>query len=288
MNLSEKIYKLRKEKGFSQDELAAMLDVSRQSISKWENNSAVPELDKLVRMSEIFGISLDELVKGEAAAMEQEKNVVYPPQNNTDKRKIIGTILLCTSAVIFLLTTVLFGVWGGLIFASPFLICGIICFIFKKNIGLWCGWAVYFCVDLYLQIATGTSRGVVFNLQYYKYVGNPIRIVIAWALMGTLILLIVITIFRFIKNEIVITRKKITKYILIWAAYLGIHGFEIFLSWLSAKALRSSMSYGAVRVELYFSMAVNYVMSWITVVLFTMIIIDSVKLIKAAIKKRGE
>ena len=65
MNLGEKIYQLRSQKGLSQGNLADMLEVSRQSISKWENNTAVPELDKLIKLSEIFEISLDELVKEE-------------------------------------------------------------------------------------------------------------------------------------------------------------------------------------------------------------------------------
>ena len=60
MNLGETIYRLRTDKQMSQGELAEMLEVSRQSISKWENSSAVPELDKLIRLSEIFEVSLDE------------------------------------------------------------------------------------------------------------------------------------------------------------------------------------------------------------------------------------
>ena len=50
MNLGERIYRLRTERNMSQGDLAEALEVSRQSVSKWENNSAVPELDKLVRM----------------------------------------------------------------------------------------------------------------------------------------------------------------------------------------------------------------------------------------------
>ena len=68
MNLGETIYNLRKEKKLSQGDLAEQLSVSRQSVSKWENNSAVPDLDKLVKLSTIFGVSLDELVKGEMQA----------------------------------------------------------------------------------------------------------------------------------------------------------------------------------------------------------------------------
>ena len=62
MSLGERIYKLRTEKNLSQGELADALEVSRQSISKWETNGSVPELDKLVKLSEVFGVSLDELI----------------------------------------------------------------------------------------------------------------------------------------------------------------------------------------------------------------------------------
>jgi len=48
----------------SQGDLANALEVSRQSVSKWETNTSVPELNKLVRMSEVFNISLDELIRG--------------------------------------------------------------------------------------------------------------------------------------------------------------------------------------------------------------------------------
>lgn len=61
MNLGENIYNLRTQKNMSQSDLADALNVSRQSVSKWENNSAIPELDKLLRMSELFEVSLDEL-----------------------------------------------------------------------------------------------------------------------------------------------------------------------------------------------------------------------------------
>lgn len=66
MTLGERLARLRAQAGLSQDDLAERLDVSRQSVSKWENNVSVPDLDKLVKLGEVFGISLDELVKGEA------------------------------------------------------------------------------------------------------------------------------------------------------------------------------------------------------------------------------
>lgn len=61
--LSEKIINLRKSRGWSQEELAERLDVSRQSVSKWESGISTPELDKIVAMSTLFGVSTDYLLK---------------------------------------------------------------------------------------------------------------------------------------------------------------------------------------------------------------------------------
>ena len=57
--LSEKIINLRKSRGWSQEELAERLDVSRQSVSKWESGVSNPELDKIVAMSTLFGVTTD-------------------------------------------------------------------------------------------------------------------------------------------------------------------------------------------------------------------------------------
>lgn len=61
--LSEKLTDLRRREGLSQEQLADRLGVTRQSVSKWESGTAVPELGKLVALSELFGVSVDYLVK---------------------------------------------------------------------------------------------------------------------------------------------------------------------------------------------------------------------------------
>ena len=65
MILAEKVIYLRKQKGWSQEELADQLEISRQSVSKWESAASIPELDKIIRMSNIFGVSTDFLLKDE-------------------------------------------------------------------------------------------------------------------------------------------------------------------------------------------------------------------------------
>ncbi len=63
MNLSTKIYELRKAKGMSQEKLAELVGVSRQSISKWESGETIPELERLVELSRIFEVTTDYLLK---------------------------------------------------------------------------------------------------------------------------------------------------------------------------------------------------------------------------------
>ncbi len=65
MEFNNKLYELRKQKGFSQEELANRLNVSRQTISKWEVGESTPDMEKLIAISDLFEVSLDELVKGE-------------------------------------------------------------------------------------------------------------------------------------------------------------------------------------------------------------------------------
>ncbi len=73
MKLSEKITELRKGMGWSQEQLAERLDISRQSVSKWESGMSVPELDKIVKMSDIFHVSTDYLLKEDTSIAETEK-----------------------------------------------------------------------------------------------------------------------------------------------------------------------------------------------------------------------
>lgn len=64
MTMGQRLLALRTQAGLSQEALAERLGVSRQSISKWETDGSIPDLDRLIRLSEIFGVTLDELVKG--------------------------------------------------------------------------------------------------------------------------------------------------------------------------------------------------------------------------------
>ena len=81
MILADKIMNLRKKCGWSQEELAEQLGISRQSVSKWESGMSIPDLEKIVKMSALFGVSTDYLLKDEiegelpSEAMETDDNI---------------------------------------------------------------------------------------------------------------------------------------------------------------------------------------------------------------------
>lgn len=159
MTLGERIYKLRTEKEMSQGDLADALEVSRQSISKWETNGSVPELDKLVKLSEVFGVSLDELITGKEPEKQLETptedpapmevpvgpKIIYvekPIRQSFSPAQILGVILLFCSLSAF----ILFACFGekldigeAVMLCLPVALWGILCLVTKHPM-LWCSW----------------------------------------------------------------------------------------------------------------------------------------------------
>ena len=95
MEFNNKLYELRKQKGFSQEELANRLNVSRQTVSKWEVGDSTPDMEKLVAMSDLFGISLDELVLDKAPepapapVVQPAKSELYSEIKTDIKEKVL-------------------------------------------------------------------------------------------------------------------------------------------------------------------------------------------------------
>ncbi|MEH7361002.1 helix-turn-helix transcriptional regulator [Priestia aryabhattai] len=65
MNLGEQLQKLREEKKMSREDLAGEMNVSRQAVYKWENNKGYPDIENLIKLSELYNVPLDELIKGD-------------------------------------------------------------------------------------------------------------------------------------------------------------------------------------------------------------------------------
>lgn len=103
MTLSEKLYNLRRKQGLSQEALAEKLDCSRQVISKWENGTTTPDAEMLQKYSELFGVSIDYLVKEDI----EETTSVQPTGKNDGNKKLLGILGLvlsfmgCVSLIVF-------------------------------------------------------------------------------------------------------------------------------------------------------------------------------------------
>ena len=100
MKISKTLKRLRNEKNITQDELAQQLYISRQSVSSWENDRTQPSIDMLIKLSEIFDVSIEELIYGQKrnTSLETEK----PNYNGTLLIifSILGTLLLGTGIVL--------------------------------------------------------------------------------------------------------------------------------------------------------------------------------------------
>lgn len=143
MTLAEKIMALRTEKGLSQGELADRMGVSRQSVSKWETGASTPDLDKLIFLSEFFGVTLDALAKGEEAAAAGEEPCQYPfPVTPTrSMQKSIALCLLFLGGLSILLG---FAVLPPLLFLGLYLlVCSLLCFAVKHHVGMVIAWGTF-------------------------------------------------------------------------------------------------------------------------------------------------
>ena len=112
MNFNEKLIELRKSKGLSQDELGQRLGVSRQTISKWELAQSYPDFQRLVLLSDYFGLSLDALVRDIDVQDVREKN-----QSEKQLSKIYDDVQNAKTAINVVLNTfAIIGVVGILFF----------------------------------------------------------------------------------------------------------------------------------------------------------------------------
>ena len=105
MEIGKKLKDARMRSGFTQESVAEKVNVSRQTISNWENEKSYPDIISVIELSNLYSISLDELLKGDEKMMEhleESTNVVK------STRKLIGAILLNIITVILLITLSMF------------------------------------------------------------------------------------------------------------------------------------------------------------------------------------
>jgi Predicted transcription factor, homolog of eukaryotic MBF1 len=102
MDLGSRIKGEREKQNLSQDELALKLNISRQAVSKWETGKSYPDIETLLKLSDIFDLSLDELVKGDQAF---QKNLILESKNRVTGLAILGYMLVALGGIV--------AVWGG-------------------------------------------------------------------------------------------------------------------------------------------------------------------------------
>lgn len=118
MILAEKIAALRKKNGWSQEELAYQMNVSRQSVSKWESGTSIPDLERILKLSQVFGVSTDYLLKEEIeveqtiVSLESDyddalKSVTLEEANNFMELKISAAKKVAIAAAAYILSPVL-------------------------------------------------------------------------------------------------------------------------------------------------------------------------------------
>lgn len=127
MEFEKKLFELRKQKGISQEELADKLNISRQTLSKWELGNSTPDMEKLILLSDYFEISLDELVFGNTIEKQKEslkegitiakvlddKILTIENKQKTKKGfKIVLIILAIFLGIDFLTMVIYFLFWG--------------------------------------------------------------------------------------------------------------------------------------------------------------------------------
>lgn len=245
MSLGTNISRLRAEHHLSQGDLADALAVSRQSVSKWETDSSVPDLDKLVKLSQLFGVTLDELVTG----AEPQPKAETPPQqvvvsHRMPGRKIAGILLFCMAFLTFLVLTALGGLLEGLILAVPFLVCGIICFLAQKRPGLWCAWAVYLMADVFLYYASSINwTYIVFTFSWEQAGLSPAHIITAWMQVLAALALLIATIRSFRSADFPPTRRNGMILAVLWCAFLACKFLPI--AWWLIPLAGSVISVGA-------------------------------------------
>lgn len=121
MEFNKRLYNLRKQKTLSQEELAHQLNVSRQTISKWESGDSTPDMEKIILLSQIFEITLDELVLGKMEAPGKEtflttleEKALTPTNKKKAKQalKIAGIIVGILVAIDILSMIIYFFLYG--------------------------------------------------------------------------------------------------------------------------------------------------------------------------------
>ena len=135
MKINEKIYSLRKQKGMSQEELADTLNVSRQTVSKWELGDSTPDFDKIVPLCEVFGITTEELLRDKK---------IESKEGNEDKPNLKKALFISISVFLYFVALAFIILGEELLNLND----GLLVSIFMLIIGVATGLIIYTCMTM--------------------------------------------------------------------------------------------------------------------------------------------
>ncbi|MBQ4047349.1 MAG: helix-turn-helix transcriptional regulator [Clostridia bacterium] len=109
MEIGSKLKKARNEKGITQEQAAELLGVSRQTVSNWENNKSYPDIVSVIKMSDIYSVSLDHLLKEEKSMKQTYQEFLEESTNTVKAKRDLGkVILLCSYFVVWAVAVIVF------------------------------------------------------------------------------------------------------------------------------------------------------------------------------------
>lgn len=166
MSIGQRISKLRKDNGFSQEYVAEKLDVSRQAVSKWETDSSAPDTYNLIALAELFDVSVEYIAIGK----QEDQQKIIPTEETKHNRiatsKIVGVVLLGAGLIALIFGLLLSEI---LILLSVYLLIGgILCIAVRKKLWFVSMWTFLALTFLIISILTTQNLFIIFNPSVYQ------------------------------------------------------------------------------------------------------------------------
>ena len=184
--IGTRIANLRSQYSYSQEYVAEQLGVSRQAVSKWEQNQSYPDTENLIALSQLFKVSVEYLAIGETQEKKEEPKEVEKQQAKSSQ-KIIGYILLSTGLLSLLLGIIIDFVL--VIVSAYFIISGIVCLLAKKH----------FLLIMFFVLALVTLIVSIFSS--HSLVRLTVGTIVFYGSLAVIIITASIALIKFIKKK---------------------------------------------------------------------------------------
>ena len=182
--IGTRIASLRSQYSYSQEYVADQLGVSRQAVSKWEQNQSSPDTENLIALSQLFNVSVEYLAIGKIQEIINTSEA-QKPQKSTQKR--VGYILLSTGLVSLLLGIIIDFVL--VIISAYFILSGIVCLFAKKH----------FLIIMFFALALVTLIASIFSS--HSLVRLTVGTVVFYSSLAVIIIIASIALIKFIKKK---------------------------------------------------------------------------------------